>query len=144
MTNEVTRGEMVAILGDIMSGFSPTFEAAAAVINMVTTCESFMVPNFYLRRSINQMSEIDNTLKERGSRYGEFKEHASYSQRMKEVMQMNNQKWHRLAYYQKEALEMIAHKIGRIINGDPDYDDSWRDICGYSQLVLDRLSKVEK
>jgi len=34
---------------------------------------------------------------------------------------------------------MIAHKIGRIINGDPDYDDSWVDIAGYAKLVSDRL-----
>jgi hypothetical protein len=34
---------------------------------------------------------------------------------------------------------MIAHKIGRIINGDPDYIDSWDDIAGYAKLVADRL-----
>ena len=38
-----------------------------------------------------------------------------------------------------EALDMIFHKIGRIGNGDPFYDDSWIDICGYSQLVVDEL-----
>jgi len=46
-------------------------------------------------------------------------------------------KW--LAPDQQEALDMICHKIGRIVNGDPDYDDSWRDIAGYAQLVCDRL-----
>jgi hypothetical protein len=40
---------------------------------------------------------------------------------------------------QREALDMIAHKIGRILNGDPDYSDSWRDIAGYATLVADRL-----
>jgi len=42
---------------------------------------------------------------------------------------------------QDEALDMIAHKIGRIVNGDPDYEDSWRDIAGYATLVADRLLK---
>ena len=37
---------------------------------------------------------------------------------------------------------MIAHKIGRIINGDPDYDDSWADIAGYAKLVSDRLQAL--
>jgi hypothetical protein len=37
---------------------------------------------------------------------------------------------------QQEALDMICHKIGRIINGDANYDDSWRDIAGYAQLVV--------
>ena len=35
---------------------------------------------------------------------------------------------------------MIFHKIGRIINGDPDYADSWHDIAGYAQLVANRLN----
>lgn len=51
-------------------------------------------------------------------------------------------KWHSLASDQKEALEMIAHKLARIINGDPDYADSWVDIAGYSKLVADRLEGV--
>jgi hypothetical protein len=40
---------------------------------------------------------------------------------------------------QAEALDMICHKIGRIVNGDPDYADSWIDIAGYAKLVADRL-----
>jgi hypothetical protein len=40
---------------------------------------------------------------------------------------------------QQEALDMIFHKIGRIVNGDPDYADSWIDIAGYATLVADRL-----
>ena len=42
---------------------------------------------------------------------------------------------------QKEALEMIATKMGRIVNGDPDYLDSWLDIQGYCQLIIDRVRK---
>jgi hypothetical protein len=34
---------------------------------------------------------------------------------------------------------MVAHKIGRIINGDPQYIDSWTDIIGYTRLVEKRL-----
>jgi hypothetical protein len=38
---------------------------------------------------------------------------------------------------------MIAHKIGRILNGDPNYADSWIDIAGYAQLVADRLTRAQ-
>jgi hypothetical protein len=34
---------------------------------------------------------------------------------------------------------MVAHKIARIINGDPNYSDSWVDVAGYAKLVADRL-----
>ena len=45
----------------------------------------------------------------------------------------------KLASDQRETLDMIAHKIGRILNGDPNYHDSWHDIIGYTKLVADRL-----
>jgi hypothetical protein len=81
---------------------------------------------------------IEDTLIERGTRYGEFKDHADISQQIKLVMQGKNG-WGRLQYDQREALEMIAHKMARIINGDPNYHDSWHDIAGYATLVAERL-----
>lgn len=81
---------------------------------------------------------IDNTLTERGARYGEFPDHATITQGLKNTMQAS-ENWLKLADDQKEALEMVAHKIGRIINGDPNYIDSWTDIIGYTRLVEKRL-----
>jgi hypothetical protein len=81
---------------------------------------------------------VDEVLTERGKRYGLFKDHANVTQQLKGVMFGFNPSL-RLENDQKEALEMIAHKIGRIINGDPDYADSWVDIAGYAKLVADRL-----
>ena len=83
-------------------------------------------------------SNIQDTLVERGSRYGEFVTHANITQHIKFIMQ-NTQNWSILKEDQKEALEMVAHKIGRILNGDPNYDDSWVDIAGYVTLVANRL-----
>ena len=85
------------------------------------------------------MTDIASTLSERGSRYGSFDSHAKVTQRVKQAMK-NSNNWHQLADDQKEALEMIAHKIGRILNGDPNYHDSWHDLVGYAQLVADRLA----
>lgn len=84
------------------------------------------------------MSDIDNTLAQRGARYGEFVDHADITQGLKTVMN-RTPKWAALADDQKEALEMVAHKIGRILNGDPNYIDSWTDIIGYTRLVEKRL-----
>lgn len=85
------------------------------------------------------MTDVDATLAERGKRYGEFKDHAQLSQRLKAVMHSAD-KWQGLTYSQKEALEMIQHKIARILNGDPNYSDSWHDIAGYSKLVEQELA----
>lgn len=82
--------------------------------------------------------DIHTTLAERGKRYGDFALHASITQALKREM-ANTPRWRELAVEQTEALEMIAHKIGRILNGDPNYADSWHDIAGYATLVADRL-----
>lgn len=84
------------------------------------------------------MSTIDKTLEERGTRYGAFTGHAQITQGIKDAMK-NSPNWSRLAPDQVEALEMTAHKIGRILNGDPNYIDSWHDIGGYIRLVEQRL-----
>ncbi len=109
---------------------------------------------------------IQTILTERGARYGEFIDHAFIAQLLKavmcgdlgtvgflllnpagdtiqaeRVMKALKEKWQTLAPDQREALDMNAHKVARILNGDPDYSDSWRDIAGYATLVADRLDK---
>lgn len=81
-----------------------------------------------------QQQNVNTTLEERGSRYGRFDTHADITQELKDVMR-KNPGWAGLSPAQRESLEMIAHKIGRILNGDPNYADSWHDIAGYASLV---------
>ena len=76
---------------------------------------------------------IEDILKKRGNNYGTFEDNASTTQAIKEVMQ-NSKYWAGMSDSKKEALEMVAHKISRIINGNPDYVDSWVDIQGYAKL----------
>lgn len=86
---------------------------------------------------------IEQTLAERRSRYGAFTEHARITQAIKAAM-ADSPNWRFLDPDQREALEMIAHKAGRILNGDPNFHDSWHDIVGYTKLVADRLATGEK
>jgi hypothetical protein len=95
-------------------------------------------------------SKVDLTLDERGSRYGDFTDHAEIAQELQDVMrnhqhpnQLNEmvRPWVYLSPIQKQALTVIADKIARILNGDPNYVDNWHDIQGYAKLVEDRLPK---
>ena len=86
------------------------------------------------------MSDIKAILHERGERYGTFVGHATISQSLKQVMFSVGKE---LDNDQAGALEMIAHKIARILNGDPNYADSWLDIAGYATLVAERLNGRE-
>ena len=91
-------------------------------------------------------SDLEAILSERGKRYGAFRYHASIAQGLKREMrvQVGDEKWRALTDGQREALEMIQHKIAPILNGDPDYADSWDDIAGYAKLVSDRLKGVSR
>ena len=80
------------------------------------------------------MTNIKEVLADRGKKYGHFPDHARITQDIKRAM-ANSPNWRTLDDTKKEALDMVAHKIGRILNGDPEYDDSWIDIVGYTTLA---------
>lgn len=81
---------------------------------------------------------INEVLDDRGKTYGEFRDCAIISQELKKIMRLQDG-WKRLTCAQSEALEMVQHKIARILNGDPNHKDSWIDIEGYAKLVSDQL-----
>ncbi|ALF01661.1 hypothetical protein CPT_Percy27 [Caulobacter phage Percy] len=87
--------------------------------------------------SVSQ-DNLTNVLAERGNRYGQFKDQAVYADGMNKLFQ-TSPNWETMDPDQREALRLIANKIGRILNGDPNYDDSWVDIAGYSKLIANRL-----
>lgn len=84
-------------------------------------------------------SPTESLITERGSRYGKFKDGADIMQSLKDTMR-DVDGWNNLTASQREALDMIQHKIGRILNGDPAYDDSWKDIAGYATLIVNELN----
>jgi predicted ArsR family transcriptional regulator len=85
-------------------------------------------------------TNVDQVLDSRAKDYGKFIEGAEIMQMLKRVVHNYIEKRGTpLAFDQREAIDMIIHKLGRIINGNPDKVDSWRDVAGYSTLVADRL-----
>ena len=96
-------------------------------------------------------TSIDELLDQRGKTHGDFAVHAMVTQDLKEVMRSVHkvnigsdtviQAWSHLIPSQRESLDMIVHKIGRILAGDPDFRDHWDDIAGYAKLSADRCSK---
>jgi hypothetical protein len=83
---------------------------------------------------------VDKTLDARAEMYGKFKDGAALMQSIKRTLADHAAKHGKtFADDQWEALEMIVHKIGRIVNGDPDVTDHWVDIAGYATLIAERL-----
>jgi hypothetical protein len=97
-------------------------------------------------------SSVEATLAQRGSRYGDFTDHARLCQALQQELQEFKPisepagavtKWEKLSPVQRQALTVIMDKVARILTGDPNYDDNWHDIQGYAKLVEDRLPKKE-
>jgi hypothetical protein len=88
-------------------------------------------------------TDINALLNERGKTHGDYMVHAVITQNLKRIMRNHIADLdRRLEHDMQETLDMIAHKIGRIIAGNPAEPDHWRDIAGYAQLVANRLEST--
>ena len=103
--------------------------------------EAFQPPEMVpMPELIQEDTNIDQTLDERAKDYGKFKDSAALMQGIKRLLADHARRHDKtFADDQWEALEMIVHKMARIVNGNPDKVDHWVDIAGYAKLVADRL-----
>jgi hypothetical protein len=81
---------------------------------------------------------IKDTLNQRSTTHGDYTVHARITQELKRVIERQDN-YDRLNDCQREALAIIAHKIARILAGNPNFHDHWHDIAGYATLVADRI-----
>ena len=84
---------------------------------------------------------VDDTIKGRDASYGPFAKQAGMAQTLKAIMR-TARGWDNLDSDMKEALDMIAAKMSRVLIGDSKVADSWHDIAGYARLVELRLQNV--
>jgi len=87
-------------------------------------------------------------LAERNSTHGDFESNALISQMLKEIFHESSG-WSKLTYPQREALDMIALKVSRILSGNSSFADHWDDIIGYASLgrgvqLVDHYAEVDK
>lgn len=92
------------------------------------------------------LTEIEGVLRDREKTHGDFKTHAVVSVGLKQCVEEYWKNGHSPLQtltnecVTREALDMILHKIGRIVAGDEMEPDHWLDIVGYATLVVLRLA----
>ena len=81
-------------------------------------------------------SPRDPLLVEREKTHGSFERNAEVSQKLKAIFYFyhDNEK-EKLRPIHREALDMIALKLSRILSGQANYKDHWDDIAGYAKLA---------
>ena len=90
------------------------------------------------------MSNIQATLNEREKTHGDYANTARIIQDLKHVVRrelvLRQQRGQSpLLYTQLETIEMIMHKVGRIISGDNNAVDHYHDIACYATLCANEL-----
>jgi len=87
---------------------------------------------------------IDKTLEDRANYYGEsFEKQAFIAQSIKNLMH-NAPQWGAMGKDKREAMDMIATKLSRLLYGNPNHLDSWHDIIGYARLIEKTLEPATK
>lgn len=92
------------------------------------------------------MPTIESIIAERETTHGDYKEQAAFAQNFKRMMRAGRS-WEQLDYYQAQSMEAFCDKIARILAGNFNDIDHWRDISGYAALVvreLEQLSGAER
>jgi hypothetical protein len=79
-------------------------------------------------------------LDEREITHGNFNLNALHAQSLKRSIQSSTG-WMTATARQREALDMIASKLARIMSGQSGFADHWLDIAGYATLAADKPSE---
>jgi hypothetical protein len=95
-----------------------------------------------IERKPSDAQTVGAILKERELANFDYTNTAKYIQRIKRVI-WSSPNWPTMSDDQRETLEMLAHKMGRILSGDPNHADHWLDIAGYATLTAERVGQAQ-
>lgn len=70
----------------------------------------------------------------RGETHGSFASNAHYGQSLRDLFRSSPQ-WQQMPPEHREALDLIACKLSRILSGQSMFRDHFDDIAGYAQLA---------
>ena len=77
------------------------------------------------------------TMPNRDHQHGGMESVGQLAQNIKSAMRYGGSNWGRLTPGECEALDMIAHKIARILSGaDPHDSEHWIDLAGYAHAAM--------
>lgn len=92
------------------------------------------------------MTNINRTLEQRGSKYGTMPCNANLTRKLMATLEEHSG-YAELSNVHVECLQMIMHKISRLMCGNPYYADNVHDIAGYATLleefIIDQVDQAE-
>lgn len=79
-------------------------------------------------------------LTERQVTHGSFEDNAFNGQYLREFFRRSPH-WQTMPLVHREALDMLACKLSRILSGQSTFGDHWADIAGYAELARKACDK---
>lgn len=79
------------------------------------------------------MTNTEELLQSRGEDYGDFRNLSRVAQAIKNALRQGDT-WQDMPFSQREAVDLIATKLARLVCGNPELVDTWDDIVGYATL----------
>jgi hypothetical protein len=86
----------------------------------------------------NPIKNLQAIIDDRKGTHGDFTDVAAMAQALKKLCR-HGQSFDKLTPVQVEGLDMILHKVARILSGNPNEPDHWLDVEGYARIVRERL-----
>jgi len=80
----------------------------------------------------------EEVLLERGKTHGDFTDNADIAQRLKYII-YSGKHYDKRTAIEREAIDMICHKLARWVSAENYHFDNPKDISGYATLVNERL-----
>lgn len=88
------------------------------------------------------MTTVEETLQQRGNVHGDYNEQSATHDALLSVM-IKRESFMQLKPQHRQALNIIAMKISRILSGDAEHKDHWHDIAGYATLAENACAFVD-
>jgi hypothetical protein len=79
-------------------------------------------------------------LETRGTTHGRFEDNAYNGQFLREFFRRSPH-WQTMPLVHREALDMMACKLSRILSGQSTFADHWADCSGYADLARKACDK---
>lgn len=94
-------------------------------------------------KEIQEFRPTESLVEERGKTHGDYSNTARYIQQLKYIVatacvERKRRGQEPLTNQERESLEMIMHKAGRILSGDSHFQDHWDDIGGYAKIATQK------
>jgi hypothetical protein len=97
-------------------------------------CVGFPPEAFAVRQKAESIEPARVVLDERSKTHGSFTDNALNGQMLRSLFR-DSKGWPLATPREREALDMIAGKLARIMSGQPGFADHWVDIAGYATLA---------